>query len=140
MDYAEIKIASGKYNLFDRIMYGGLGHGVIIIPTNFFRIIFTLIFPPIGEILNAIGDFIIDEFPYITWETIKKLFEIKTLNRIVYSLVLTTLFYIPGLVYTLANLTSASTKVTGLYVCDGNGTCKEVSDEEKTKPTTTATT
>ena len=130
MDYAERKIYSGNYTLFDRVMYGGLGHGAIIIPTNFFRIIFTVIFPPIGEILNAIGDYLMDKFPYITWDTIKELFKIKTLNRIVYSLVLTTLFYVPGLVYTLANMTASSSKAKGVYVCDGNGDCKVLDDTD----------
>ena len=130
MDYAERKIYSGNYTLFDRVMYGGLGHGAIIIPTNFFRIIFTIIFPPIGEILNMMSDFLVDKFPYITWDTIRELFKIKNLNRIVYSLVLTTLFYVPGLVYTLANMTSSSSKVSGVYACDSDGNCKVLDDKD----------
>jgi hypothetical protein len=129
MDYAERKIYSGRYTLFDRVMYGGLGHGTIIIPTNFFRVIFTIIFPPIGEILNIIEDAIVDKFPYITWDTFLKLFDVKSLNRIVYSLLLTSLFYVPGLVYTLANMTTSSSKVMGMYVCDNEGDCKEISDK-----------
>ena len=123
-DYAENKIYNERYGLFDRVLYGGLGHGVLIIPTNFFRIIFTIIFPPIGEILNIIGDKLLNEFPYITWDTIKYLFDVKNLNRIVYSLVLTSMFYVPGLVYTLANLTVDKTAERGVYKCDSKGVCK----------------
>ena len=40
-DYVENKIFSDNYNLFDRTLYGGVGHGVIIIPTNIFKVLFT---------------------------------------------------------------------------------------------------
>lgn len=136
MDYAERKIYNGNYTLFDRVMYGGLGHGTIIIPTNFFRIIFSIIFPPIGEILNIIGDKLLNTFPYITWDTLKILFDVSNLNRIIYSLLLTSLFYIPGLVYVLSNMTTSSSKVMGMYVCDNNGSCKEISDDTTTTTTT----
>jgi len=102
-DNLENKINASDWKLFDKVMYGGLGYGAFCLPTNFFKIIFTVIFPPLGEVINTVGDYILDEFPYITWETIKQIF--NNLNRIIYSFVLTSMFYIPGLIYTLSNIT-----------------------------------
>ena len=125
-DFAENKIFNDKYVLYDRILYGGIGYGTIIIPTNFVRIIFTLIFPPIGEILSIINDELLDNFPYITWATLKKLFDINNLNRIIYSFLLTSMFYIPGLIYTLANITTGARSTLR---CDAEtGNCVELSD------------
>lgn len=130
-DYVENKIFSDKYDLFDRTLYGGIGHGVIIIPTNIFKVLFTVIFPPLGKLINEIEEFILDEFPYITWDTIKKLFEFKTLNKLIYSFVLTSLFYVPGLVYTLANLTIKSRGIRGSIVCNPNtGECIDCNEDE----------
>lgn len=102
-DTLENKINADDWTLFDKIMYGGLGYGAFCLPTNFFKIIFTVIFPPLGEVINIVADYILDEFPYVTWKTVKILFE--NLNRIIYSFVLTSMFYIPGLIYTLSNIT-----------------------------------
>lgn len=131
-DVVENRIFSNKYDLFDRALYGGIGHGVIIFPTHMFKIIFTLIFPPIGEIINAVENYILDRFPYITWESIKYLF--LNLNRIIYSYLLTSLFFVPGLVYTLAKLTITSRGIKGSVVCDPEtGVCVE--RETTPKPT-----
>ena len=128
-DFVENKIFSDKYDLFDRTLYGGIGHGVITIPTTIFKVILSVIFPPIGELLNIVEDFLLDEFPYITWDTIKTLFEFKHLNKIMYSFVLTSLFYVPGLVYTLANLTIKSRGIRGAIVCDSTtGECVDMED------------
>ena len=104
VDHLENKIDDPDQNwtLFDKFMYGGLGYGAFCLPTNIFKIIFTVIFPPLGEILNIISKALIDEFPYITWNTLKELF--KNLDRIIYSFMLTSMFYIPGLIYTLGNI------------------------------------
>ena len=127
-DYAENKIYNDNYALFDRILYGGIGYGTIIIPLNFFKIIFTLIFPPIGEILSIIGDELLNNFPYITWDTLKTLFDINNLNRIIYSLILTSMFYIPGLIYTLSKITTNSPNVSGTLQCDPDtGQCSDLS-------------
>jgi uncharacterized membrane protein YqaE (UPF0057 family) len=126
-DYAENKILTDSYVLFDRILYGGVGYGTIIIPLNFFKIIFTLIFPPFGEILSIIGDALLNNFPYITWDTLKLLFNIDNLNRIIYSLILTSMFYIPGLIYTLSKITTNTPNVSGTLKCDPyTGDCKEL--------------
>jgi hypothetical protein len=126
-DFVENKIKSDDYDLFDRSLYGGIGHGIIVIPTNIFKILFTVIFPPLGEILEIVTDYLLDEFPYITWETIKELFKFENLNKIIYSFILTSLFYVPGLVLTLAHLTIKSRRTKGSMVCDPDtGVCEDM--------------
>ena len=101
-DKLEQKILSGKYDLFDKVCYGGICHGITVLPSNLFKVIFSVLFPPIGEILSIIRGHIYDDFPYITWDTINAL--ISNFQRIIYSIVLTSLFYIPGLLYTLSGV------------------------------------
>jgi len=127
-DVAETDIYSGEYKFLDRILYGGLCSGAIVIPTNFIKIIFTIIFPPLGTILNIIENEILETFPWITWNTLKKLFDIENLNKIIYTLVLTSMFYVPGLVYALAHLTtSTEDSMRGMLECDSKtGECVEV--------------
>lgn len=97
-------INADTWTLFDKIMYGGLGYGPFCLPTDFFKVIIAIIFPPLGEIMNIIEDGVSDTFPYITWDAIKLLCDYENISKIIYSFVLTTLFYIPGLVYTLTNI------------------------------------
>jgi uncharacterized membrane protein YqaE (UPF0057 family) len=104
MDTVEKDIQKGEYNLISRILYGGLCSGAIVIPSNFIKVILTLIFPPLGTLLEVIWDGLIDKFPYITWDALIKIFDPKNFNNIVYTFVLTSLFYVPGLVYALALL------------------------------------
>lgn len=134
-DYVENKIYSDTYDLFDKALYGGIGHGVIIFPTHIFKIIFTVIFPPIGEVLNAVEKLVLSTFPYITWEVIMTLLNPAVLNRIIYSYILTSLFYIPGLVYTLSKLTigssskSSSNGTRGSIICNADtGVCEDSDD------------
>lgn len=130
-DFVENKIAANDYDLFDRSLYGGIGHGIIVIPTNIVKILFTVIFPPLGEILEIVSDYLLDEFPYITWDAIKELFQFENLNKIVYSFILTSLFYIPGLVFTLAHLTIKSRGKMGSMVCDTDtGECVDMEEIE----------
>jgi uncharacterized membrane protein YqaE (UPF0057 family) len=105
----EKKIDDMEWTLFDRFIYGGLGHGYICLPTNLIRIIFTVLFPPIATILKYLK--INETFPYITTDSLANLF--NNIDDIVYSFVLTALFYIPGLVYGLSNLKCAETSGTG---------------------------
>jgi uncharacterized membrane protein YqaE (UPF0057 family) len=139
-DYVENAINKGDYTLFKRVMYGGMGHGVIIIPTHIFKIIFTIIFPPIGIIIEEITNYLTDKFPYISWTGIKHLIDFSVLNKIVYSFLLTSLFYLPGLLYTLSNLTVAPS-ARGTIVCNPDGsTCAYSSDilaEQEVKKKTT---
>ena len=101
-DSLERKILRGDYRITDKALYGGLMYGGLILPTNFFKVIFTTIFPPIGELLNIISDYLVDEFPYVTWEALIQL--IKNFQRVVYCFILTSMFYIPGLIYALSNI------------------------------------
>ena len=50
-DFVENDIINDKYTLFGRILYGGIGYGAIVVPTNIFKVLFTIIFPPLGEII-----------------------------------------------------------------------------------------
>ena len=69
-----------------------------------------------------------NEFPYITWNSISYFFQ--NLNRIIYSWLLTSLFYVPGLVYTLAKLTATSSTAKGITKCDPDtGVCTDLSLE-----------
>ena len=104
MDSAEIDIRTGNYDLVSRILYGGICSGAIVIPTNFVKVILTLIFPPLGTILEIISEGLLNEFPYITWDALVKIFDPTNFNNIIYTFVLTSLFYVPGLVYTLSLL------------------------------------
>jgi uncharacterized membrane protein YqaE (UPF0057 family) len=126
-DVVEDDILNDNYTLFQKVLYGGVSHGVLVIPTHFFKILITLIFPPLGEIFSALtasAEFITDSFPWITWDALKNLVKFDVLNRIVYSFLLTSLFYIPGLIYVLANLTPNSEYVPGTLRCDAKtGEC-----------------
>lgn len=138
-DAVENDILNGNYTLFQQVLYGGVAHGVIIIPTHFLKLLFSLIYPPIGEIINAVSSLASTTFPWITWEAIKKIFEYETLNRIIYSFILTSMFYIPGLLYTLSNLTTNTPKVSGTLMCNPEtGRCIDTSDTPP-QPTNTST-
>ena len=94
-DELERKIDNYDYGFYERIVYGGLGYGTFCLPVNVFRVIFSVIFPPLGVMF----DFIISEFPYVDFKLL-----IENLNKIVYVFILTAMFYIPGLIYALSNI------------------------------------
>ena len=98
------KIDATQWTLFDKIMYGGLGYGVFSLPSNFFVIIITCLFPPLGQIILNLGDTVLTEPPYLSWNALKTLLEPVNIRQIIYSFLLTSLFYIPGLVYVLGNI------------------------------------
>ena len=87
------KIDENNFTLWDRFLYGGLGYSMIVLPSNLFRIIGTVIFPPLGVFMK----YIINTFPYIDFENL-----ILNINDIIYTMILTTFFYIPGLIYSLS--------------------------------------
>jgi uncharacterized membrane protein YqaE (UPF0057 family) len=127
-DSVENDILTNNYSLFQQILYGGVSHGVLVIPTNFFKIIITLLFTPLGQIIISADDFTIDTFPWITWDALKQLFSYETINQIVYSFLLTSMFYIPGLIYVLSNLTTNTPNVPGTLKCNKNtGRCEDTS-------------
>lgn len=104
----ETKIDNMEWTLFDRFLYGGLGHGYFCFPTNLIRVLFTVMFPPLGVILKHLKVSLV--FPYITLDTIKNL--IANVDDIIYCFVLTALFYIPGLIYGLSSLKCTETTDT----------------------------
>jgi uncharacterized membrane protein YqaE (UPF0057 family)/uncharacterized protein YuzE len=106
------QIDADQWTLFDKIMYGGLGYGSFCLPTDFYKVIISIIFPPLGELINIIEDTISNEFPYFSWHTLVMLCSYNAITHLVYSLVLTTLFYTPGLVYTLTNIVNKERRVT----------------------------
>lgn len=92
-DDLEIKIDEDNFTLWDRFLYGGLGYSMITLPTNLFRVIATVLFPPLGVVMK----YIVNDFPYIDFAKL-----ILNLDEIIYVLILTTFFYIPGLIYSLS--------------------------------------
>ena len=100
-----------QWTLFDKVMYGGLSYGAFCLPTDFFKVIVAIIFPPLGEVINIVEDTVSDSFPWITWDSLKALFTNNSIKIIVYSFLLTTLFYVPGLVYTLTNIVNKERKI-----------------------------
>ena len=100
-DELEQRIDDNEYTLFDKFLYGGFGYGYFCLPTNIFRVILTVIFPPLGVILKYLDD----EFPYVN---LKKL--VGGINEIMYVIVLTMLFYIPGLIYALSSINCSNAK------------------------------
>tara|TARA_B100000902_G_scaffold389974_1_gene438103 strand:+ start:2272 stop:2607 length:336 start_codon:yes stop_codon:yes gene_type:complete len=95
LDELERKIDNYEYGLIERVMYGGMGYGTFCLPTHLFRIIFSIIFPPLGVIFN----FITDEFPFIDFKML-----MENINEVVYVFILTAIFYIPGLIYALTTI------------------------------------
>jgi uncharacterized membrane protein YqaE (UPF0057 family) len=89
----EIKIDEDNFTLWDRFLYGGLGYSMITLPTNLFRIIATVLFPPLGVVMK----YIVNDFPYIDFPNL-----VLHLDDVIYVLILTTFFYIPGLIYSLS--------------------------------------
>jgi len=104
-------IDGSQWTLADKIFFGGIGYSSFCLPTNFAKLIVTILFPPMGQLILILEDTITDTFPFITWESVKKLCTYKSLNTIVYSLLLTTMFYIPGLVYVLTNIVESERKL-----------------------------
>lgn len=94
-DNLEEKIDNDNYTLYDKFIYGGLSYGIICFPSNIFKLIWTIIFPPLAFIF----DFLKSEFPYIDFDKF-----IMNIDKIIYSFILTSFFYIPGLIYGLSHI------------------------------------
>jgi len=72
--------------IYDKVMYGGFGFGTVCLPTYLFQLFITIIFPPAGVFMDEK----------------KKGFPKPT--RILTCIILTSLFYFPGLIYGLNGL------------------------------------
>jgi len=99
-----IDLQKNPWTLADKIQYGGLGYGSFCLPRNFFVIVITILFPPLGLFINLSGDTITSTFPFVTWELFYNILQQQTITKLVYSFLLTCLFYIPGLVYVLTHI------------------------------------
>lgn len=97
-------LSQNPWTLYDKIMYGGLGYGSFTLPSNFFVIIITTLFPPLGQLINILGDSVMSIPPFFTLDSIILILEPENFIKLIYSCLLTTLFYIPGLVYVLTNI------------------------------------
>ena len=103
-------LSADDWTLYDKITYGGLGYGAFTLPANMFIIIVTCIFPPLGQIITILGTTISDSPPYFTMDSLKLLIDYDNIKTIMYSFLLTSLFYIPGLVYVLGNVVDSQNK------------------------------
>ena len=101
------KIRNNEYTLFDKALYGGIGYGNFCMPTNFFKIIATVLFPPIGILIENVGK-LDSKFPYFRYQNFKNI--VYKIKEFIYSFVLTMMFYIPGLIYTLNKFKSNQTE------------------------------
>jgi hypothetical protein len=105
------QLNADDWTLYDKIAYGGLGYGAFTLPSNFFMIIITCIFPPLGQILNILGTTITTTPPFVTWDSLRIVLQPSddinkpsNFTKIIYSFILTSLFYVPGLCYVLGNI------------------------------------
>jgi uncharacterized membrane protein YqaE (UPF0057 family) len=122
------KISDGNYTLFDKIMYGGLGYGYFCLPANLFKIIIAVLFPPFGIIIHNLGD-VKTEFPYVG---ISNLISISDhILEFIISLLLTGLFYVPGLIYTFGKMKLDTFGKMKLNSDDSNTTNDKFKDTHK---------
>lgn len=134
----KMKIATDNYTFFDKIMYGGLGYGYFCVPENIFKIIFTVIFPPLGVLIDSIKTSK-KEFPYISINNFKEI--LGRIDKIFICFILTALFYVPGLIYALnvINTSDALNQTKFVLTGETDNTTKETksnftnTNETKTK-------
>jgi len=81
-----MKVQEGFNDGYERLMNGGFGLSPICVPTYLPRLIITIIFPPLGVILEQ----------YHTG--------FKNPQKIITSIILTSMFYFPGLLHALYGL------------------------------------
>ena len=103
------QLNASDWTLYDKVTYGGLGYGAFVLPSNFFIIIVTCIFPPLGQLIHIMGDTIISTPPYFTIDSLKNILNYDNIITLIYSIILTTLFYVPGLIYVLGNIVKTET-------------------------------
>ena len=102
------KIENNEYTLFDKILCGGLGYGNFCMPTMIFKILFTIIFPPLGILINNLNPDrktpLKESFPYVSKEHFINIF--SKIDEFIIAFILTMMFYIPGLVYVMTKFKS----------------------------------
>ena len=111
-----IHVDANQWTLYDKVTYGGLGYGAFALPSNFFIIIATCIFPPLGQIITILGNTILPTPPFFTMDALRNLVLPDNFMSIIKSFLLTSLFYVPGLVYVLGNIVDKeNTEILKLY-------------------------
>ena len=103
------RIDEGEFSLYDKFLYGGIGYGYICLPKNFMRVLISLIFPPFAIVIKHLK--LKDTFPYITKSGLINL--LNNLSDVMYSVILTFCFWVPGVIYSFQQL-----KVFGMDVED----------------------
>ena len=88
-DEIKQKIDSGDFTFIDKVLNGGFGYGKVCIPDELPQVILLVIFPPFSILWNWYVGL------YTIWQTIYKF---------ITCLLLTMLFYVPGLIYAINDL------------------------------------
>lgn len=97
--YYDDTITPDQWTLYDKILYGGFGYSAFCMPDNVLTIALTIIFPPLGLISALVSKYIDKNMPWLNIDTLTIIYQ--NLDKIVYSFILTSLFYIPGLIYVM---------------------------------------
>lgn len=88
-DHIKKKIDNDEYTFIDKLLYGGFGYGKVCVPDELPNVVIAIVFPPFSILWNYhLGI-------YDLWTTIKKF---------IICLFLTFLFYFPGLIYAINEL------------------------------------
>lgn len=116
------KIDNNNYTLFDKILCGGLGYGSFCMPTMIFKIIFTIIFPPIGILINNLNPDrktpLEEGFPYLNKDHFMNIF--SKIDEFIIAFILTMLFYVPGLIYVMTKFKTAGEVFEEVDINDDN--------------------
>ncbi len=102
-DYPDDTIGPDQWTLYDKILYGGFGYSAFCLPDNIITIALTIIFPPLGMISALISRHLGNTAPWFTVDAMRIIFD--NFSKIVYSFILTSLFYLPGLIYVMRFIT-----------------------------------
>lgn len=94
------KIDSGQFTVFDKFLYGGIGYGHVCLPKNIFTVILSVLYPPFGIIIKHLK--LKDTAPYITLDGLLNL--VNNLGDVMYCVMLTFFFWVPGVIYAFQNL------------------------------------
>ena len=97
--YYDDTVTPDQWTLYDKILYGGFVYSSFCMPDNVLTIVLTIIFPPLGLISALISKHIDNKMPWLNIDTIAVIY--KNFSKIVYSFILTSLFYLPGLIYVM---------------------------------------